>query len=1009
MNPAKVFQKVRQNKTRYYRKRKPKAKDTDKEEEGLRELDDLLLREHSNVFFALSQHGTLKACKKLLDAGYGLRDIRFELERRLKIRNSSDEKVLQKFLDYFEKNYTRPTTKQKSLPKEEDHKEEERKHEHYYEFAPKVREALEKGYRKTTHIARYLGCTRDRVKKFKSFLKNHGYSLEDLLTRYEEVLAFLKAHAKGGNKWQRKKEWDREAWLKEFHRLKQEYIRLRREEAEARRAKKRAELEAKGIDPDRWRLAPVWFHPVGSGTIGNISVCLCLVVGGSSQTNRPHPRTYAKAKQLQQHASKTPAVPLVVLSAVFDCPLSLSSISKEATQESTHPLRKALFDLLKKYHSEDGLPVVLVVPRKVSHGKSTLLQLTPYKVPPRSEILKQLWEEIKEKFGKTVQGLSTKNGAVDWFRRVWEKFKEEIMSRGWVSVGSSPFPSKEDQFFSFLSTKLSTSQEEPSNKLTETEGSEKAHPDKSEPMHQMLDKTFGKEVKPMQEQTTAFTSPTSSNGCGDPKTALPVPVDGEPLSSSTSASEQETLTSTPSSTHTEEFEKETEEPVGLVASEEGLSKEKQKRTPSEMTWEDLLQALVDGELSEEEFERILFETEKKKGIILKGVFSAVRKLLEKTKKAQNCLKEGKLQEAEKLLESINKDLQDLEEKTRNALEKRGGLKHPRKKLIAILMKLNDFSLKKLGVHFIYKREEIGKFLKLLDYALERYLTESGYDLEKDFQTIVKAFLETYAYAFLRWKPTREMFFRQFIKYRWEMKFNGGPIYFKDATGKTYFMEEIIYWVEDYLKQTTSAPDFPPSQVVQTVVRFFEEKAKGSDVVKVSGEELATALYTTWRKAEPEKANLVAVSEYIDKFEGVLWKKLNNGRYCLLVSSDQVITKIRDYVRELKQAKEKGQPHTNGKGSVGYTAPLFNGKDGKRQPSANGNSSLGPQSSNGNNGNGKYDIDLIIHTLQKEGKVYVPPQFVHEIARELRRRGFSVNYWTTTGLIELAGGDDEIPF
>jgi predicted nucleic-acid-binding protein len=71
--------------------------------------------------------------------------------------------------------------------------------------------------------------------------------------------------------------------------------------------------------------------------------------------------------------------------------------------------------------------------------------------------------------------------------------------------------------------------------------------------------------------------------------------------------------------------------------------------------------------------------------------------------------------------------------------------------------------------------------------------------------------------------------------------------------------------------------------------------------------------------------------------------------------------------------------------------------------------LGSQSSNGNNGNGKYDIDQIIHTLQKEGKVYVPPQFLPEIVRELGRRGLSVNYWTTTGLIELAGGDNEIPF
>jgi len=35
--------------------------------------------------------------------------------------------------------------------------------------------------------------------------------------------------------------------------------------------------------------------------------------------------------------------------------------------------------------------------------------------------------------------------------------------------------------------------------------------------------------------------------------------------------------------------------------------------------------------------------------------------------------------------------------------------------------------------------------------------------------------------------------------------------------------------------------------------------------------------------------------------------------------------------------------------------------------------------------------------------------VYEIVRELRRRGLSVKYWPATGLIELVGGDDEIPF
>jgi hypothetical protein len=281
VNPAKVRQAVRQNKPRYYRERKPKEKDTDKKEEALRELNERLSGEHSSVFHALNQHGTLIACRKLWKAGYSVDDIRRELEKRLKIRKKSDEKYLQKFLDYFEKNYTKSTNRQESPPKEEEHKKEEPRQEHYWELAEKVKEALEKGYRKTTHIAQYVGCSRDRVKHLKSFLQKHGYSLEDLLTRHEEVFAFLKAHAKGGNKWKRKKEWDREAWLEEFHRKEAEYIKQRKREAEIRRAKKRAELKEQGIDPDGWVHAPVWFLPVESGHIGDIRVYFGMAADGA--------------------------------------------------------------------------------------------------------------------------------------------------------------------------------------------------------------------------------------------------------------------------------------------------------------------------------------------------------------------------------------------------------------------------------------------------------------------------------------------------------------------------------------------------------------------------------------------------------------------------------------------------------------------------------------------------------------------------------------------------------
>jgi hypothetical protein len=552
VNPAKVRQAVHQNKPRYYRERKPKKQDTDKKEEALRELKNLLSGEHSSVFHALNQHGTLIACRKLWKAGYSVDDIKRELEKRLKIRKKSDEKYLQKFLAYFEKNYTTPTHRQESPPKEEEHKEEEPKHEHYWELAEKVKEALEKGYRKTTHIAQYVGCSRDRVKHFKSFLQKHGYSLEDLLTRHEEVFAFLKAHAKGGNKWKRKKEWDREAWLEEFHRTTAEYIKQRKREAEIRGAKKRAELKEQGIDPDGWTHAPVWFLPVESGTIGYIRVCFGMAADG-------------------QRGTRTTPV---------KCTPDLQNPESQEKQE-------------KKQHRAE---------RSVSEA-------------PPSCLRKQAGPK-------------------------------------------NPYPEKH---------------EKPEKQRKRKGGKAK------------------KEDRPPQQTTT---------------------------------------------------------------------------------------------------------------------------------------------------------------------QQRG---------------------------------------------------KSG---------------------------------------------------------------------------------FPSAKDVQKALKGLEESRKGSDVVVVSGQELELAIYLAWWEADKGKANKKAVSEYIDRFEGILWRKLPGGYYGLLVGSDKVRVRIRDYVLELI---------------------THNGNNGNGKPSANGNGSLGSQSSNGNNGNGKYDIEQITHTLQKEGKVYVPPQFLHEIVRELKRAGLSVSYWTTTGLIELVGGDDELPF
>jgi hypothetical protein len=84
------------------------------------------------------------------------------------------------------------------------------------------------------------------------------------------------------------------------------------------------------------------------------------------------------------------------------------------------------------------------------------------------------------------------------------------------------------------------------------------------------------------------------------------------------------------------------------------------------------------------------------------------------------------------------------------------------------------------------------------------------------------------------------------------------------------------------KKANKKSGFPSSQVIKTVIKSFEDMNQGKGVIVVSRQELETVIYSAWINADKEKANRLAVSEYIDKFEGVLWKKLNNGYYgCLL--------------------------------------------------------------------------------------------------------------------------------
>jgi len=217
-----------------------------------------------------------------------------------------------------------------------------------------------------------------------------------------------------------------------------------------------------------------------------------------------------------------------------------------------------------------------------------------------------------------------------------------------------------------------------------------------------------------------------------------------------------------------------------------LKTERELKLQEEM----LLQVLSEMEKEEEE--------EKKKGITLKGVLSIAQRLYERMQKLKAHLKDVESKEVKTLIEKMDKDIQELKERVQYTLEARKGLRFPARKLAVILLRLNEFSLKYLGARLIHSNDDMKRYMKLLDEALAEYLTESGYDFEKDFPKILRAVLETYAYVNLRFYVSDEVFFRNFLKYR--LSIGKGLTHFKDSMGNTRSMGEITNWVENYLEE-----------------------------------------------------------------------------------------------------------------------------------------------------------------------------------------------------------------
>ncbi|MFZ8859583.1 MAG: hypothetical protein ACO2PP_03645 [Thermocrinis sp.] len=219
-----------------------------------------------------------------------------------------------------------------------------------------------------------------------------------------------------------------------------------------------------------------------------------------------------------------------------------------------------------------------------------------------------------------------------------------------------------------------------------------------------------------------------------------------------------------------------------------LRAERELKLQEEMLWQ------VVSEMEKEE------EEEKKRGITLKGVLSIAERLHERMQKLKTHLKDVESKEVRTLIEKMDKDIQELKERVQYTLEARQGLRFPHRKLAFILLRLNEFSLKYLGARLIHSKDDMKRYMRLLDEALERYLMESGYDFEKDFQKILRAFLETYAYVNLRFYVSNEVFFKNFLKYRLDI--GKGLTHFKDSRGNPRSIAEIMSWVEEYLEEVS---------------------------------------------------------------------------------------------------------------------------------------------------------------------------------------------------------------
>jgi len=126
--------------------------------------------------------------------------------------------------------------------------QKERKHKHYWEYIPEIKECLEKGITSAYAISKVTGIPKSSLLEiFRRFDK------EQILTQTEEVIAYLKANEKGGNKLPTER--NRELGKQRFERYFEEYVKQVIEEKRKPVKEKKVYLLGgnKGVKDPLWR------------------------------------------------------------------------------------------------------------------------------------------------------------------------------------------------------------------------------------------------------------------------------------------------------------------------------------------------------------------------------------------------------------------------------------------------------------------------------------------------------------------------------------------------------------------------------------------------------------------------------------------------------------------------------------------------------------------------------------------------------------------------------------